>query len=614
MGKLTDKEMAELKALRKKKSGLGASGFNRSASASFDSMGAKKPVDPNAPGMLESGLRGAAQGATFGFADEIAGTAQGAFQTVTGSGGDAGFLDLIQKNINAQREADAAAREANPMTFGASEFVTGAAKDLLIPGAAGVRGLKGVAAIGAGLGSLESAGRADSIADIPKDMVIGAVLGGVGGPGLKIAGKALKGIGTAGRRKLGELGVTGRLLGKEVSEDEDIFMRLATQGKREIASSYEDFQSNAAAFAKANKLREKATGKGYVRKIADGYGVEVVAEEEARKFGGLRKAARAQRARVSGDLPNDLSLLSKQMTDRMIKLSNTKKGLLRQAGQKIKNKTFSLKNLGLKDELTESNEFLLAQPKGAKLKKILSADKKLLSFQEINDLEEYVSGLLKNSWKNPIDTSVEKSLKGIRKSLVETQRDQVERALGKNIGAKNRAIYEELSATIDSSQEIFKAKDQLFRAGSKSEGRIGKPIVESFLGEAGQDITPQGGVSARGIIGRGASAISAGLQTPIDVAGQVIDSGAAIIGSSEAVKSLTSNLFPKGTLEENGKVSLTDPMEKKMARHYNDQLPLRERSKANLLLNSKGEFDPNNVPKPLKKKYMKNAPLGLGDV
>lgn len=605
MGKFSKEDMKRLKELRalRSKTSTGLEDFGTSN---------KAPVDPNAPGFAESALRGGAQGATFGFADEIAGGVQGVGQKLMGAEGST--FDLIRKNIQNQRASDAAAQEANPLTFGASEFTAGIAKDFLLPGSAALRGASfaKTAAATAGLGAVEAAGRADSLADIPKDAVIGAVLGGTAGPGMKLAGRALSGIGTAGRRKLGELGVTGKILGGRVSKDEDVFLRLATQGKRNLTSrSEKEFKKQAAAFAKADSLMEKSTGKGYVQTTGDGFGVEVLAEVEERQFSGLRKAVRAQRARVGGDLPNDLSILSEQMENRMIKLSNTKNAILRQAGEKIKNKTFSAKNLGIKDQLNESGEFLLGLPKGAKIKKILKADKKIYTFQEVNELEEFVSGALKNSWKDPIDSSVEKSLKGLRRSLVATQRDQVSRALGKKIGAKNNAIMEELSATITSSQEIFKASDQLFRQGSAREGAIGAPLVEQVFEGAAEGITNQGSASTKGIIKGTASVISAGLQAPLDVAGQALDSGASFIGSSEAVRGMTSALFPKGSLEDTGKVSLTDPMEKKMARHYNDQLPLRERSKANMLLNTKGEFDPNNVPKQLKKKYMINPRTGL---
>ncbi|RYG61216.1 hypothetical protein EON64_18745 [archaeon] len=116
------------------------------------------PVDES-PGRLESLGRGALQGVSLGYADEITGAIESA---------------LTEKSYTQARDEARAnnskSQESNPWTYGAGELGGGAAT-LLVPGAAGVgAGLKGAAALGAA-GALGS-----SNADLTKGEVGGALL------------------------------------------------------------------------------------------------------------------------------------------------------------------------------------------------------------------------------------------------------------------------------------------------------------------------------------------------------------------------------------------------------------------------------------------------------
>lgn len=605
MAKLSKEEMAELKALRAKRSKTNTGLEN------YGKQSETNPVDPNAPSMLESAGRGVAQGASFGFADEISGGVKGVFKKLRGDEGST--FDLIQKSILSNRKADDAAREANPATFGAAEFASGIAKDMLIPGGAALRGagLAKNALAASGLGAIEALGRADG-ESLTTEAVLGGLLGGGGAIGTNLVGKSLKKLGTLGRKKLGEMGVTGKILGgKKPSEAEDIYLRLTTQGQRNVTSRSErEFKKQALAFEKANRLYEKATGKTFVTKTGNGFGVEITAEMDQQ--GSIRKALRAQRSRTSGSTPNDLSILDDQMEARTIALSNKKNAILNMAGEKLKNKRFGVKNLGIKDALDDISEFTLSQPKGSKIRKIMKSDKKDLSFSEIGELERYVSDALKRSWKDPIDSGVEKSLKNLRKSLVATQRDQVRRVMGEGVGSANNDTFEELSALITSREEIFKARNALFRLGSAEAGKLGEGVLERAAEVGGESMTNQGLPRAGGILKKAAQGIQAVVQAPTDMAGRTLSDNTAFIGSSEAAMKLTESLFPMGTLDEGGEdVSLSDGMEKRVAQSYIDQLPPRQRAAEGLKLKKTGKFSLKHIPKQLKEKYIPEAQAGF---
>ena len=89
------------------------------------------PAEP--PSLLEAGVRGAAQGVTFGFGDEISGALESAFTDKT----------YAQARDEA-RAANKAAREAHPIGYGLGQIVGGAA--VPIPGL-------GLAGAGVGLGA-----------------------------------------------------------------------------------------------------------------------------------------------------------------------------------------------------------------------------------------------------------------------------------------------------------------------------------------------------------------------------------------------------------------------------------------------------------------------------
>lgn len=150
------------------------------------------------PGKIESMLRGAAQGVTFGFADEITGAVSSLLSDKS-----------YQEARDASRANYDAAREANPGYFIGSEIAGGIATTV-VPGAKllnvgrGAR-LGNVAAKSAAGAGLYGLGASDAdltegeFGDAVKDAGAAAAIGGVAGPvlhkALPVAGKAVKAAG-----------------------------------------------------------------------------------------------------------------------------------------------------------------------------------------------------------------------------------------------------------------------------------------------------------------------------------------------------------------------------------------------------------------------------------
>lgn len=130
---------------------------------------------------LESAIRGAAQGATLNFADELAGVlgaGKGAIQS--------GNLENLAKNYEQSRDesraAYSAAEQANPLTYGGGQLA-GAVATSLIPGlnvAKGASLAKNVA-MGAGLGATAGFGAGEGLEGSLKSAGVGATVGGAAG-------------------------------------------------------------------------------------------------------------------------------------------------------------------------------------------------------------------------------------------------------------------------------------------------------------------------------------------------------------------------------------------------------------------------------------------------
>lgn len=146
--------------------------------------------EPAAPptrdvGMGESALRGAGQGLTLNYSDELLGLGKALFSdikdTIKGKDTRGTFAQHYKAERDAERQANNEAREANPWTYGLSELGGGVASSV-IPGLGIAKGAKGAAlALQAGkLGGIAGFGatEAETLPEQLKDAGKSAVLSG----------------------------------------------------------------------------------------------------------------------------------------------------------------------------------------------------------------------------------------------------------------------------------------------------------------------------------------------------------------------------------------------------------------------------------------------------
>jgi hypothetical protein len=177
----------------------GATPIQGGGVVSADDLAGATPVEEAAapaaeqPGRLEALARGAKQGVTFGFGDELA----GALDYVLSGGKEGSYT----KGRDEARARDAAAKEAHGGYFTAGEVGGGVASSFL-PGVGAVGGaIKGAglaanAVRGAGAGILSGIGNSEgkSVQDIAKDAAISGLAGGaVGGVAGAIGNKLVGG-------------------------------------------------------------------------------------------------------------------------------------------------------------------------------------------------------------------------------------------------------------------------------------------------------------------------------------------------------------------------------------------------------------------------------------
>ena len=216
--------------------------------------------DEDTPGLLEAGVRGLAQGATFGFADEISGALESAFTRKT----------YTQARDEA-RSRNKAAEEAHPWGYGLGSILgtgaTGLATGGLAAGAAKL-GTAGVAALAAGEGALQGVGASDAedAGGVLKDAAVSGVVGGAMGAGLhKILGHAVDtAVATRGKQLndlIGEGGVptVKKRLGQATGVKE-VGIREGETAASTAAAGSEDLGAARAAGGPAEGKVERSLG------------------------------------------------------------------------------------------------------------------------------------------------------------------------------------------------------------------------------------------------------------------------------------------------------------------------------------------------------------------
>lgn len=240
--------------------------FIKQVTPSFD-PDAFVAADPAPIGVGESALRGVGQGASLGFADEIAGAGGALYKALKNRS-----LDTLSKDYAAGRDKyrseDAAARASNPKTFIGGELgggvLTGFAPGIgIAKGASTVKNLSNLVAQGVlqGIGSSESDTVGGNVADAAKGGAAGLVGAGAGRLVSKLIPNAVQTGKYATSKAIEHLRPTpkvARVLGPE---------RLAAVGQEALDSGAIQFGSKAADTAERLAGQRDVIGKeigGYI--------------------------------------------------------------------------------------------------------------------------------------------------------------------------------------------------------------------------------------------------------------------------------------------------------------------------------------------------------------
>lgn len=236
--------------------------------------GAVGEVKPKEHGIVDTLMRGVAQGATLGFADELAGAVGGGIDALTS---DKTFTEGYRESRDAARKGDAEAQDQNSKTYLAGNLLGGLATGGAVTGGlakAGATGLKGVVAGGA----IDALGQSD--ADLTK--------GEVGDAAMDVAG---------GAALAGGMGLVGKGLGKVVDSLAD------QQGIRDAAAEHAVKSLNPI-LSQQEVLNNRGLSKELGRELLDqkvvGFGDDVKAMQpkleellgkKGKAIGALRKEA-----------------------------------------------------------------------------------------------------------------------------------------------------------------------------------------------------------------------------------------------------------------------------------------------------------------------------------
>lgn len=283
------------------------------------------------PSQLEAGLRGAAQGASFGFEDELTGAA-GALGSMLGSSGvdkiesthpevqaqidqlagpNKSFGDLYTESRDEERLKNEASSKANPGTFLASEIAGGVANP--ITRAAGT--LKGALGVGAtqGLGGSQADLTEGDVPGAAVDTALGSGLGAVGYG----VGKALPMVARAGgnltKKALTTLGpseeaITARLAGKAQPT-----ARSYPELAEDLGGSVKDLRSQIS--GKSNEAAQKLTAEANIPKEYITTPIDEALSAQGKLIGNTDK----QVASSLNSLKQDLSQYGDKLSQKDIK-------------------------------------------------------------------------------------------------------------------------------------------------------------------------------------------------------------------------------------------------------------------------------------------------------
>lgn len=271
--------------------------------------------EPPRTGALESGVRGALQGASFGFGDEAAAAVESVLPSFLRNdvsreavGDGATVAERYRNARDYYRNRNATAQESNPGTYLASQ-VAGAAVPALVGGApvSGVR----APPLAAGQGAAQGAGYSeDEGLGLARDTALGGALGTAGYGAGALVGKGA----AAAVRKGRDLVRTGTDRARQQAAEAatDAVNSLEGAARERAANAYRQMERvNLALADKSLPAQERAALEAFKQSpeyaellAANAKGILAAAPEAAAE----REAARQIAAQARGALPTEIAL------------------------------------------------------------------------------------------------------------------------------------------------------------------------------------------------------------------------------------------------------------------------------------------------------------------
>jgi hypothetical protein len=289
----------------------------------------------------ESTLRGAAQGATFGFADELQGGALGALEAFK-SGGATSFREAYEAQRDAARQKYQAAQMANPNFYMGGQFAGGVASSF-VPGLAVARGASLASNVAKTGAQAALAGLGESEAKTASGMAVDALKSGAVGAAFPLAFKGAKEVAKA------------VIPGAKAGAANTVVANLSrvTGVSKEQAKAYKEMLDNPDKYKQAIEAADSFVKNADEYLIKAGNLDKKVRDAVSTAYGNLEKQAvrfniKPENAevfqKVSGDVTDGFNALLQQAADKDFYSSGTRKALT-QASRIMVNATPDAKKL-----------------------------------------------------------------------------------------------------------------------------------------------------------------------------------------------------------------------------------------------------------------------------
>lgn len=465
---------------------------------------------------LEAGLRGAAQGITFDFADELAGALGAAKETAFGDAKLSDLLNTYEQQRDLSREQFSQAEQEYPKTYLAGEIGAGIVPALFTGGASAVASVgktglkqaaKQAAKAGATVGAASALGRTKEIEDlgqVAKDVTAGTALGAGFGAATPAIGKGLqkaaKGVKGGIRKVFDSMADLDSKLTDELLSDPTLLKSAKNEG--EMAEAFKDVANEGLEEFRnlATKGRKSLSGEKTIR-------TSEVLDKFNQRFNSLDeiadKAAIKPLMQLRQDVQKKLGAVTseKDIQEVMDSIAN-----LAYKGQKKDTADVVTKQLrSMREELGS----IIKERNPEYADNMFKASQKRKALNELSEKFGLVEGLDKRGLKELGEGDIE-SIKNIQFK----NKDRTISKL-KELGTEGKF---EMNEVLDDIKDIINIPDEITRSA-----RANKLLKEL---EKGKTFTTQDLTLAKAMLGFAVNPVV----------------GAAFIGARPAIKSIYKNL------------------------------------------------------------------------